>query len=283
MIQKSETSLPRFLIAKYVSDLRRMEPRNVGVIVWADGEVTGKFLGDGEHGPIPDNVQSKNAYRQWLEYWNLQISKDRLSRRDGSTVERSEAEYVDVLQERSKPQYMLVDGGILMESISTPAELGEVADELFSELVATPGRSEHKSGETDERRHLYHASRKAMKSSGISDRQDFWNGFDWSCRVGETTQPFHFDYALHASEPTAVFHRVPLTQPDKTHGTAFRFECMQKTGLHRNQCASLVYVTESDLNDDDVRQSWEMMESFGVVINTVDLDRAAGELLKLAG
>jgi hypothetical protein len=26
---------PRFLIAKYVEDVRRMEPRNIGVIPWA--------------------------------------------------------------------------------------------------------------------------------------------------------------------------------------------------------------------------------------------------------
>ena len=28
---------PRFLIAKYAPDLRRMEPRNIGVIVWNEG------------------------------------------------------------------------------------------------------------------------------------------------------------------------------------------------------------------------------------------------------
>jgi hypothetical protein len=37
---------PRYLIANYIPDLRRMEPRNIGVVLWALGAVVREPLGE---------------------------------------------------------------------------------------------------------------------------------------------------------------------------------------------------------------------------------------------
>lgn len=37
---------PRYLIAKYIPDLRRMEPRNIGVIVWSPQGVAARFAAE---------------------------------------------------------------------------------------------------------------------------------------------------------------------------------------------------------------------------------------------
>ena len=39
-----ETSNTRFLVAKYIRDMRRLEPRNIGVVVWIDGMVAAHSL-----------------------------------------------------------------------------------------------------------------------------------------------------------------------------------------------------------------------------------------------
>ena len=62
---------PRLLIAKYVPDLRRMEPKNIGIIVWAaDGAVAARFAGEEINGRYtvkpPKIANSRKAYRDWL-------------------------------------------------------------------------------------------------------------------------------------------------------------------------------------------------------------------------
>ena len=39
-------STPRYLIAKYIPDLQRVEPQNIGVIVWAPGVAAARFAAE---------------------------------------------------------------------------------------------------------------------------------------------------------------------------------------------------------------------------------------------
>ncbi len=61
----------RFLIAKYVRDLRRREPENVGVVLAHQGVVLAKFQGQREDGTIDGRfvrVGSLKAYKAWVHY-----------------------------------------------------------------------------------------------------------------------------------------------------------------------------------------------------------------------
>ncbi len=278
MIQ--QTNAARFLVAKYVSDLRRMEPRNVGVIVWSNGVATSRFLGDEED--IPKHVQSKNAYRQWIEYWRLQLGKGSLRRRDGTSVDRDNPEYVDVLCSQSKPQYMLVDGGVMLEQVDANS-INEVTADLFQELVCQPKATDRR--ETTKKpdgRELFNASQKVMRESGLAARDDFHANYAMVCRVKDEPLPFHFDYALHDKKPDALFHRVPLREENVLHSTAFRFPAMQKTfDIESKQCVALVHVDDDD-HDDETDTARRFMESFCTVINVANPVRAAGELLAIA-
>ncbi len=66
-------SAPRFLIAKYAPDLRLMEPRNIGIILWSSGVVAARFIGESDAGPVtpPTFIARKNkqVYVQWLRHW----------------------------------------------------------------------------------------------------------------------------------------------------------------------------------------------------------------------
>ena len=65
----------KFLVAKYIPNLKRMEPRNIGVIVWADGVVRSRFVG--EKTPLPKHlgVKDKDNFRDWIQSWKSQIAK----------------------------------------------------------------------------------------------------------------------------------------------------------------------------------------------------------------
>ena len=45
------SELPNYLVAKYISDLHRMEPRNIGIIVWTRSAVSARFVAERPNKP----------------------------------------------------------------------------------------------------------------------------------------------------------------------------------------------------------------------------------------
>jgi len=71
----------KYLLAKYIPDLHRFEPRNIGVIVWSPLGIEARFLAEYPNRPgevdgrsIPGFVTSASAYKQWVRYWRDAIS-----------------------------------------------------------------------------------------------------------------------------------------------------------------------------------------------------------------
>ena len=71
-----------YLLAKYIGDLRRFEPKNIGVIVLTEQSVAGRFvaersakLGEVDGRSIPSFVSSASSYRQWISYWRDLIQR----------------------------------------------------------------------------------------------------------------------------------------------------------------------------------------------------------------
>jgi hypothetical protein len=81
-----------YWIAKYVDEPFRNEPRNVGVIVEANGAITARFFGEREDGVFDARkIKSKflypNVYSQWRDFWRDKIkARDLDSILKGTTV-----------------------------------------------------------------------------------------------------------------------------------------------------------------------------------------------------
>jgi hypothetical protein len=278
----------RFLVAKYTPDLRRMEPRNIGVVLWSDGEMVAKFIGEKRNGTIdvdpPSRLKmhSHNAYRQWLFHWRHAIEGKAIRDSAGALVRREDPRFVDALLSKSKQQYMLVDGGRILERVQTQ-EMKETLDDLFANLVL---EDSERIGATDKReviRALHHSSTKVLRETGIAKRKDFFSDYWMACHVGETTQAFHFDYALHREKPKVLMTRVLLARAQSVHATAFRFQQMQLAfGVPREKCASFVYATEADFEIEEIAEAYKMMNSIGVSVNFADESLAAEQLISLA-
>lgn len=72
----------QWYLAKYTPDLRRREPRNVGVIVFVGGRVLSRFLGEDAQDPekidgrtVRHQVGSTHNYKDWIHFWRVSAAK----------------------------------------------------------------------------------------------------------------------------------------------------------------------------------------------------------------
>jgi len=136
----------RFLVAKYIPDVRRMEPRNIGVVVWHGGHVEARFLGENDGPPRYIGVKDRTNYGKWLASWRAQLAKPFLEAGSGETINRSSPRFLDALCGWSRGNYVLVEGGDITESLDRDS-LAEATEYLFSELVSHKETVEEKEHE----------------------------------------------------------------------------------------------------------------------------------------
>lgn len=281
-------SVPRYLVAKYVPDPLRMEPRNIGVVVWSDGQIAARFLG--ENGseasrirvPSRLRVSDRRLYEQWIRYWRQQMSMPSLSRGpDGMAAGRETPEFLEALASKSQLGYMLVDGGIVRKEIG-PHELKEVVSDLFEVLVMEESDRKPHAAE-NESELLRRACHNVIRESRIRERPDYEEPYSYLGLAKGVQRTFRFDYALHggfAKPPKAVFQRVYLTNPSSVYSTAFMFEQMAgENDVPKERCAALVYTGPLALAQVDVKESLALMRKCGRVVDLCEPATAVSELL----
>ena len=270
---------PRFLVAKYAPDVRRMEPRNFGLIVWNNGQIEHKFIEDVTAGLRRLHVVDLHAYRQWIVSWKLQCLKSQLRGKHGEPVLRQSPDFLDALRLRTSDNFMLFDGGRVTDCVDT-IETKSLLSELFAELVGEEPTDDEKRQHT-EADSLRIESAKVLKNSGIRERQGWRNNYDMTCPVGSTIQPFHFDHAIHTDRPLALIQKVPLLNHGVVYKTAFQFEKMREANrVKREDCAALVYLDKSQMNDMAL-ESYKLLQNDSIVVNVADPENAAAQLRSL--
>src|SRR5260370_7676760 len=101
----TQASRVRYLVAKYIADTWRMEPRNIGVIAVGPTGWAARFVGESPAKPgqvdgrsLRGRMGSLPAYRQWIKYWRGLLEQ---SEQPSSQV------VIDRLLESSKPTFEL--------------------------------------------------------------------------------------------------------------------------------------------------------------------------------
>lgn len=284
MIMHAVTAdFPQVLVAKFVPDVARNEPRNVGVFLASSGRVVARFLGESldtpgrlvARVPLLESKQDRDAYREWIAYWRIGME------RMGDSMPVSER--VQRLQDSSKQQFAVVRGGFLRKSVMD-AELETELDRLYERLVDDPERKDGRFDATSVGRQLQAETNKLFKRTGFSDRPDFQTKYPVVCPIIGTNEKlgFHFDYGLHTVRPVSLLQKVLIEKPQSLNSALFMFQSVQ-SGLKiaRDQCASLVYVEPKSVNSRTVRSGLKVMESYSQVINVVDTADAERRLLGL--
>ena len=273
---------PRFLIAKYAPDLRRMEPRNIGVIVWNEGTVAAKFLGESGDSLRRLHLNSPRVYREWIDFWRCEINKPKLRLATRGEVERASPEFVDAILSTSRQNYMLVDGGFLLESLPV-SETENLATDLFKEFVEEPSKQPAVDPFASQR--LRRAADTLLKQAELSKSKDFMTPFDWLCPIRGTKQHFKFDYALHDGTPYSLMERVTLAKLQSVTSTVFMFDAMLQANplrLTKDKCVAFVQASEAELQQPDTHESLKLMESTCTVVNVCETKNGLERLRLLA-
>lgn len=272
----------RYFIAKYVADARRMEPVNIGVILWSRGRVTAKFLPPEESAPLVNDLA---VYSRWVEYWMRLLAADSIEARDGSVVSKQSSQFMDAFARTQKENYLLADAGEVVDRV-TARNMDAAATYLYSELVE---RAEGRRYSPREQAiQLKQLSSKVLAESGVSDHDEFRHSYTVRCRIGTVEVPLRAHYAIGNGVPRSIFQRVQIGSSQSVCSASFMFEhLISNKQIKRDNCAALVYTDESHTGQDspgetDVSTSLAMLDGFATVVNLRDAEWAKKLLSRVA-
>jgi hypothetical protein len=269
----------KYLIAKYISDLRRVEPRNIGVILWTPSGTAARFLaekpercGEVDGRSIPPFVTSATAYKQWIEFWRHELENNEMEsvQDSGKRASRSVSAFLDILVESNKGNFVLTEGGFLLDPIE---DIDEAADFLFNTLVETNAQEQPRDVTLDE------VCERLIEKSNLSRDANFHNGFPVKCEV----ETFEFSYAYRNGSIKRLYQRVPLSRQQamrqkNVHDAAWMFERVTESNIvKRHDAVSLVFVPEGQSGESDVDRWLQVLNTVSRVVNVGDEQTALRE------
>jgi hypothetical protein len=269
---------PRYFLAKYVPDLARMEPRNVGVVLWSPHGVLARFAAEkpGRPGEVDGRstaqfgVTNNEAYRQWVEFWRTEMEHHELSsQRGGKPVSRATPAFLDMLASWNKGNFLLVEGGYLLDPVQEN-ELPAIIDDLYGKLVDSPAPEELRDPRLDE------VCDQLISQTKINEDPHFKPRYEVQCRIAaDLEEKFEFSYAYGNGTPHRLFQRVPLSRRSNkfmlrktVDSTAWMFEkVVQNNIVSKDQVISLVYVPKDQMREPELDRGIQILNSVSRVIN----------------
>jgi hypothetical protein len=261
-----------YLIAKYVDDLARNEPKNVGVIVTDGAGVVARFDGEDDAGAINLNrirhrITGSRSYRAWVQYWRAVIADPSSI---GAAKETTPAELIDLLvAEPSRDFYLERGGSILLDA--DERSLDETARELYEQMVREP--------DPPSPMNLRDKSRQALSVAGapLDDVSRFKSQFTVPLDIQGVTNHYEVSYAVqngdwHYLQEMPFDPGKPRTSHKEAAYCAVLFEHAGWT-----QDNSLILYDGTDLSESSAGLL-EMLNGFAPVVD-VDSTNAAAEFL----
>jgi len=261
-----------YFIAKYVDDLTRNEPNNVGILA-CDGErIVARFDGENDADSIDlrkvrHRITGSHAYRGWVHYWREAI-------KDPAAVGVESATPADLMEQlvekvSSRDFYIEPGGSILLDADGRTLE--ETTRELYERIVREPDPPSPMS--------LQEKSRQALAAAGapMEDAHRFRKQFIVELDVEGVAVEHEVSYAVmngdwHYLQEMPFDPGKPRVSRKEASHCAFLFEHAK---WKRED--SLILYDASDLSGHST-ELLKMLESFAPV---VDVDRTddAAELL----
>mgnify|MGYP000399457873 CR=1 FL=1 len=264
--------MPRFILAKYVPQLNRMEPRNIGVILWAKGEIASKFL------PVEsaDFIADVDGYQWWINSWLKAVASSEVRPLRGKPVSKKSPESMDAILSLQEGQFLLVDAGELLEDIRK-SQIQEAVQFLFQDLVA------FKSSSTDVEKAgsaLQQGIKSIFETSGIVNRGDYHTGYKVECAVYGSKREIKFSHALGNGKPNAIFQEAALKREQSVYSTALKVHTVIEAAIIRKERCGII-VNGEDIDSDASQDNYELLLNVAPVIDISKKD-AVDQLLKIA-
>lgn len=286
-------STARYLIAKYVPDLWRMEPRNIGVIVWSPDGVAARFVGERSDRPgkvdgrrIPKDVNSPNAYIQWVQHWRSVMQQEELRPiTGGSPVSHSSPGFVEVLKETGRGNYLLAEGGALLDQISSEG-LPDLANYVYNILVEPSGTTEEGYESP-----LEGYCEDLIREARLDTDPNFRRQLLLPCQVpgSPVEDPLVFSYGYQNGSLQRVYQRVELPRQEEAisrnvHNAAWMFSTAVRAQQIRPELsAALIYLPDSRRTDAAMTKWFSVLRAIvPKVIDVADTTAALQEFQELA-
>jgi hypothetical protein len=269
---------PRYLIAKYIPDLRRMEPRNIGVVVWTPEAVDARFVAEKPDRPgqlagrdIPTFVTSPDVFRQWIAYWRREMEKTEIDPvLGGARVARSSPEFLSALMSGNRGNFQLVEGGFLLDPLE-PEELPALVDHLYGTLVETTGPEEPRDPSLDE------VCKQLIRETQLEDDPQFRQRYEVDCPLGEKVdERFEFSYGFGNGAPVRLYQRLPIPKlPRQKHflhknvnDAAWKFSCVVRAALITKDCGGvLVNPTDEQKDNPEIERAFRVLATVTRVLD----------------
>ena len=268
----------QFLIAKYVPDLIRNEPRNIGVIVWSEAGVAARFQGVDKYGNftirnIPNFIQSPSAYKQWVKFWLSEIQKNEIEFIGiGKTASKASPDFVEALQTTGKESYFLNKGGAVLETV-TAEKLPRLIDELFTTLVINAPEAVEEVNSTE---FLEIQCEEAIQQTKLIKNKFFKKqGMKIQCPIDSAiTEVIDFSYAIGNGAPVWLGQKVPLRKYPSERDLIIdawlsRFRAMVEHSFvkSKDRLAAFVCPTDDQMRDKDIRNGLAILATRARIVN----------------
>lgn len=260
-----------YFIAKYVDDLTRNEPDNVGVLV-CDGErIVARFDGENEAEHIDlrkvrHRITGSHAYRAWVHYWREAIKDPAAIGAEASTA----TDLMEQLVESASRDFYLEHGGTILFD-ADERTLEEIARELYERVVREP--------DPPSPMRLQEKSREALAAAGAptEDPNRFRKQFIVELDVDGTSVEHEVSYAVmngtwHYLQEVPFDPGKPRVSRKEASHCAFLFE-----HADWGKEDSLILYDGSDLSAHSTRLL-KMLEGFAPVVDVDRRDEAAEKL-----
>ncbi len=265
------TATSRFVLAKYVPDMRRMEPRNIGVFLWVRGRIRCRFL---EH---PAFVNDLSTFQRWTSHWISAISGKSITPLRGPSVPVSDPTCVDALLSTQKGNYVLADAGEMLESIRLK-DIDHALDFLFEELVSPTDHGSNK---------VLHQSLArecdlVIKEAGIRDIEGFRPKFPIECPVYGVKKRLKFSYGIAvADRPTSLYQRVSIDHDPSAHDAAFKIHAATEHAIvNKDDCFVLIQSSQIARSTNGAAGNLKLLENLCPVVDIDDRQSAIEQLRK---
>lgn len=185
-------------VVKYMEDLKRREPRNVGVALLGPEGWDLRFFAEGEPGEVDGRAArrlqlKKPVYEAWVDYYRRSLTNEGGS---GPEVVLKE-------QTRRRRNFFLELGGRVLEVESSwPNEL----DTLYRSMVSDPTLKASEDGFD-----LKHAVDEVFRQAGINPQRSVELAAPY--RSGGASAPIKFDYQ-YVNGQTHLMDAVSLASPN---------------------------------------------------------------------
>jgi hypothetical protein len=246
-----------WLVAKYMSDLRKREPVNVGVIVFCGDEVKSRFLGQQPDGKIDRRrvrwVRSPENFEAWVAYWQHAVSRGR------------DLDVQGLVRRLGDENYFLESAGERLTGDEVSTE--DLLDEMYATLVDTADLRSMG---------VRRLSQAALNRLDLGERLVS----DYHLDVG--VDSIHFDYRFENGHQH-LMQCVSLVGTgeqawDRIHACTWAFE---KARLEVADAGRISLVKRREEKDEVLDRQLKLLQDYSAVVDVGRPEKAAGDLSSL--